>query len=249
MAEERKLLAKVEDACIYEDQVVEFIKRMDSNLVQQFKNTDGIANVIGELVHQELLLLDAKKHNYEEEKEFKDALELTKDNLLKSYSFSKVLEGINVTEEEARDYYEKNKKLFNQDASATASHILVETEEKAKEIKAALDNGENFEKLAKEYSTCPSKENGGNLGTFRPGQMVKPFDEAVFSMEVGTISEPIKTEFGYHIIQLHDRKDGRQKEFDEVKDLCMQEALRLKQKEAYLNKIEDLKKEYTVTYY
>ena len=68
-------------------------------------------------------------------------------------------------------------------------------------------------------------------------------------MEVGTISEPIKTEFGYHIIQLHDRKDGRQKEFDEVKDLCMQEALRLKQKEAYLNKIEDLKKEYTVTYY
>ena len=249
MTEERKLLAKVEDACIYEDQVVEFIKRMDPNLVQQFKNTDGIANVIGELVHQELLLLDAKKQNYEEEEEFKEALELTKDNLLKSYSFSKVLEGINVTEEEAKDYYEKNKQLFNRDASATARQILVKTEEEAKEIKESLDKGESFEKLAKEYSTCPSEEDGGNLGTFKPGQMVKPFDEAVFSMEVGTISEPIKTEFGYHIIQLHDRKDGLQKEFDEVKDLCLQEALRLKQQRVYLDKIEDLKKEYTVTYY
>lgn len=78
MTEERKLLAKVEDACIYEDQVVEFIKRMDPNLVQQFKNTDGIANVIGELVHQELLLLDAKNEIMKKRKNSKRLWNLQK---------------------------------------------------------------------------------------------------------------------------------------------------------------------------
>lgn len=249
MTQDRKLLAKVEDACIYEDQVVEFIKRMDPALLDQFKKTDGIAHVIGELVHQELLLLDAKKKHYDQEEDFKEALSLTKDNLLKSYAFSKTLEGIDVTEEEAREFFEENKNIFASKDSVNASHILLATEEEAKEIKDKLDQGEDFSELAKKHSTCPSKDNGGNLGTFQPGQMVKAFDEAVFSMEVGEISEPVKTEFGYHLIKLHSKNKGYQKKFEDVKDQCMQEALRLKQQKAYLERMEELKKEYTITYY
>lgn len=81
-----------------------------------------------------------------------------------------------------------------------AAHILVETLEQAEEIKKYLANGANFAALAQQFSKCPSGRDGGNLGFFGRGQMVKEFDEAVHDMDVGTISDPVKTQFGYHII-------------------------------------------------
>tara|TARA_Y100000310_G_scaffold8435_1_gene8992 strand:+ start:126 stop:395 length:270 start_codon:yes stop_codon:yes gene_type:complete len=86
------------------------------------------------------------------------------------------------------------------------SHILVKTQEQALEIKEKLNNGESFEKLAKEYSSCPSKKRGGSLGWFSRGQMVKEFEKATFSLKKGQISEPVKTQFGWHIIKLNDKK-------------------------------------------
>lgn len=81
-----------------------------------------------------------------------------------------------------------------------ASHILVKSEEEAKKLKAEIKNAEDFAKKAKEVSLCPSGQNGGRLGQFGRGQMVKPFEDAAFSLNVGEISEPIKTQFGYHLI-------------------------------------------------
>lgn len=106
-----------------------------------------------------------------------------------------------VTDEEIKEYFEDNKDQF---AKRDASHILVEDEKTAKEIKEKLDNGEDFAKLAKEYSKdSANAENGGNLGTFSKGQMVKEFEDAVFKLKEGEISEPVKTQFGYHIIKLN----------------------------------------------
>ena len=81
-----------------------------------------------------------------------------------------------------------------------ARHILVKTEEEAKKLKAEIKNAEDFAKKAKEVSLCPSGKNGGALGQFGRGQMVKPFEDAAFSLKVGEISEPVKTQFGYHLI-------------------------------------------------
>jgi len=89
---------------------------------------------------------------------------------------------------------------------ANASHILVKTEEEAKQIKEKLNLGKNFEDLAKQYSLCPSKKKGGNLGWFSHGQMVKEFEKATFDLKKGEISKPIKTQFGWHIIKLNDKK-------------------------------------------
>lgn len=89
---------------------------------------------------------------------------------------------------------------------ANASHILVKTEEEAKRIKEKLNQGEKFEDLAKQYSLCPSKKKGGNLGWFFNGQMVKEFEKATFDLKKGEISKPIKTQFGWHIIKLNDKK-------------------------------------------
>ncbi len=87
-----------------------------------------------------------------------------------------------------------------------ASHILVDDKEKAENIKNQIDNGKSFEKLAKETSNCPSSEKGGDLGFFGKGQMVKPFERKVFSMDVNDISKPVKTKFGYHLIKKTDER-------------------------------------------
>ncbi len=87
-------------------------------------------------------------------------------------------------------------------AIADARHILVDNENRAKELLKELNNGADFAHLAKENSLCPSKTKGGDLGTFSPGKMVKEFNDVVFSADVGVIYGPIKTEFGYHLIEV-----------------------------------------------
>jgi peptidyl-prolyl cis-trans isomerase C len=87
-----------------------------------------------------------------------------------------------------------------------ASHILVKSEQKAKEILEKLNNGTDFAELAKKYSICPSSKKGGDLGYFTKGKMVRPFENLAFSLKKGEIGGPIKTEFGYHIIKVTDQR-------------------------------------------
>jgi len=91
--------------------------------------------------------------------------------------------------------------------TAQASHILVDTEEKCKKLKQKIADGADFADIAKEYSSCPSGKQGGNLGEFGPGQMVKEFDEVVFSGEVNVVHGPVKTQFGYHLLKITSRTD------------------------------------------
>jgi len=90
-------------------------------------------------------------------------------------------------------------------ARASARHILVDSEEKCNELKAEIDGGTPFEEVAKNNSTCPSSAQGGDLGEFGPGQMVPEFDKAVFSGDVGVLYGPIKTQFGYHLLEVTNR--------------------------------------------
>lgn len=90
---------------------------------------------------------------------------------------------------------------------ATARHILVDTEEKCNELKTAIENGADFADVAREHSSCPSSRDGGNLGTFGPGQMVKEFDTVVFSAPVNEVQGPVKTQFGYHLLEVTNRQD------------------------------------------
>ena len=90
---------------------------------------------------------------------------------------------------------------------ATARHILVPTQEACNDLKTKIDDGTDFVDVAKEYSQCPSGKQGGDLGEFSPGQMVKEFDDVVFSAELGKVHGPIKTQFGYHLIEITNRTD------------------------------------------
>ena len=92
-------------------------------------------------------------------------------------------------------------------ARATARHILVSSEAKCNELKAAIEGGADFAQLAKEHSTCPSNRDGGNLGSFGRGQMVREFDQVVFSAPVGEVQGPVKTQFGFHLVEVTARQD------------------------------------------
>lgn len=142
------------------------------------------------------------------------------DLLLKSYidtHFGKVTEE---DEAQIKKYYEENKNMFKKDVQVEASHILFDTKDvkKANEIRKEILNGLDFAEAAKKYSKCPSGENGGNLGYFGKGQMVPEFEKAAFSAPLGVITEPVKTQFGYHLILVTDKTDSKIPDFEEIKE-------------------------------
>jgi len=122
-----------------------------------------------------------------------------------------------VTDEAIADAYQAQYANAEPETEYNASHILVETEEEAAELKAALDTGADFAELAKEKSTGPSGPSGGELGWFTAGMMVKPFEDAVMSMEAGTVSDPVETQFGWHVIRLNETRDKPAPELDAVR--------------------------------
>jgi len=91
--------------------------------------------------------------------------------------------------------------------TATARHILVDTEQECTDLKTKIEGGADFAEMAAAHSKCPSGKNGGDLGSFTPGQMVKEFDQVVFNEPVGQVHGPVKTQFGYHLVEVTNRSD------------------------------------------
>ncbi len=118
---------------------------------------------------------------------------------------------IKISAEDINTYYEENKETFAKPEQVEASHILVEDEATAKDIKKQLDEGKDFGELAAQYSIDTSNaQNGGDLGYFGRGRMVEEFETAAFSMKIGEVSDPVKTEFGYHIINVTNKQEAQQ---------------------------------------
>lgn len=149
-------------------------------------------------------------------KELKDAYR--KQLIIKSLLDKMVLSKIEITDNEAKDYYDSNLALFATGEQVRASHILVNTSKEAIQIMQSLKKGADFAELAEQKSIDKgSGARGGDLGYFSMGQMVKPFEDAAFSLRINEISEPVETQFGYHIIKVVDKKPGVKQEFDKVK--------------------------------
>ncbi|WP_421383779.1 foldase protein PrsA [Bacillus salacetis] len=176
------------------------------------------------------------------------SLDSVKDNI-KSYLLTQKLlqERVKVTDDQIKEYFEANKDSFAQQEQVEASHILVEDEETAKEVKEKLADGDDFAELAKEYSTDTSNaEAGGELGFFAKGEMVPEFEEKAFSMGVDEISDPVKTEFGYHIIKVTDKKEAQEAVFEdhkeEIKEILFDQVLQTE----YPVWLEEQKEEYKI---
>ncbi len=212
-----KILASVAGNAIYDYEVEEMIAAY-AQRGQNFDNPQGREAVLEQLINKKLLLADAQKNLMEHNAEFKKELAKVKEEMLANFCLQKAIESVKVTEDEVKAYFEENKAQFKKPESVSASHILVDTEEKANEILAKINANEvSFEDAARNESSCPSSQNGGALGEFTRGQMVPEFDEAVFSMAVGEVKGPVKTQFGFHIIKLTAKNEAAEMEFDAIK--------------------------------
>ena len=155
------------------------------------------------------------------------------------------MKGIEVTDAEAEAVYKINPANFSKPETVSAKHILVDGEDACNEILAQIQNGEKtFEDAAKECSTCPSGQQGGDLGEFGRGQMVKEFEDAAFAAEIGAIVGPVKTQFGFHLIKVEAKSEAETLAYEDVKEQIKKSILQQKQQQAYTAKIAELKEKY-----
>ena len=160
-------------------------------------------------------------------------------------AMNEIMKDITVTDVEAETVYNINPDNFSKPETVSAKHILVDSEDVCNEILAQIQNGEKtFEDAAKESSTCPSGQQGGDLGEFGRGQMVKEFEEAAFAAEIGAIVGPVQTQFGFHLIKVEAKSEAETLAFDVVKEQIKKNLLQQKQQQAYTTKIAELKEKY-----
>ena len=213
-------------------------------------NPQGKKMILEQLINRKLLLAGAKRDLLEMDPAFKAQLAAMKEELLTKFAISKAIESVKVTDAEVKAFYDENPAQFVSGGSVNASHILVDSEEKAKEIRAEIVAGNTtFADAAKANSSCPSGAQGGELGEFGRGQMVKEFEDAAFAMEVGELSEPVKTQFGWHLITVTAKKESEALAFDAIKEQLREQLLAEKQQKAYVSKINQLKILYPVDMY
>ena len=214
---------------------------------QSYNNPQGRAVILEQLINKKLFLLDAQRNLLERDPEFKEQLARVKEELLASFNIQKAVEKVRVTDDEIKKFYDEHPDQFDAGESFNASHILVDSEELAKELYEKIKSGElKFEDAAMEHSTCPSGKQGGSLGEFGRGQMVPEFENACAELNEGELSSPVKTQFGWHVIRLNSKSSGGKVEFSMVKDDIRSALMGEKQQAAYQSKVNQLKILYPV---
>ena len=243
---ENKVLAKVGAYEITQEDIMHMMQNLSPQVASQFVGPEGEQRLLAEIINQKLLLCEAVEAKFEENEDFIAEFAKVKENFLSQYSVKKIIGSITISDEEAKKFYDENQNLFVTPPQVRASHILVAEEDTANELYSKIQAGESFEELAIDNSTCPSGVNGGDLNFFGKGQMVPEFENAAYELEVGQVSAPVKTQFGYHIIKLTEKKEEELHAYDEVQPNIVQNLTAQKQNETYFNHLADLKTKYTV---
>jgi peptidyl-prolyl cis-trans isomerase C len=175
--------------------------------------------ITNKLIDSELVYQEAQKLGLDKQADYLAREELSRRELLTSSYLQDFVKKNPISESETKTAYEEYKKAYG-DKEYSARHILVKTEGEAKDIIAQLGKGGDFAKIAKEKSLDPgSKEKGGDLGWFSPASMVKPFSDVAINLQKGSIStNPVQTQFGWHVIKLIDTRTAQPLPYDKVKD-------------------------------
>ena len=222
-----------------------FIKNLPREQQAYASNPRFRDQVAEQLEQISLFALLGEEYHLDQTEAFLEAMKATRRDMLGQYAIQAVLNTVSVEDAEVAAYYVTHKNTFAEGAHASASHILVDSEEKALSVKKELEDGLlSFEEAAGKYSSCPSASKGGDLGDFAPGQMVPEFDRVVFSGEVGKVLGPVQTQFGYHLIRINSRADSNVPELESIKDRVTKTLLNEKREQAFADKLEELKAKY-----
>lgn len=177
--------------------------------------------IVERLIQKRLVMEEAERLGIEENETFKAQLATLRENLIFNFVLSQKIEE-KVTPENLREYYRKNKKRFEAPAIKVA-HILLPTKQEAERAIKALESGKDFAEVAQATSTGPSATRGGALGWVKPGEMVKSFEVAAFALDEGEISEPVQTQFGWHVIKVSEKETDHVPAFAELEETLQRE--------------------------
>ncbi|WP_148359415.1 peptidylprolyl isomerase [Peribacillus simplex] len=200
--------------------------------------------------------IDTMVESYGDEKSLKEQLEasgssmeaLKKDIVVYLQTKKLVEPRITVTDDEISTYFEDNKDTFAQAEQVEASHILVEDEKTAKKVAKEIAEGGDFAKLAAEYSTdTETADNGGSLGYFGKGDMVQEFEDVAFDLDINKVSDPVKSEYGYHIIKVTGKKEAKKANLEDSKDVIKETLLSERLQEEYPVWLAEVKKDHEIT--
>ena len=235
---EVKVLAHVDGQPVTDQDVAQLMATMGQQL-QQLPEPARKRAALDRLIDMKVIAAQAAKDGLDKSDEVQKRLEQVRQQLLiNEYVKQKV--DASITDAEVKARYEKDAAAFVAPEETKARHILVKTKEEATAIIADLDKGGDFAKIAEEKSQDPgSAKQGGDLGYFGPGDMVKPFEDAVAALKVGEYTKtPIETQFGFHVIKLDDRRKQKIPGLDEVKDQVRQALVG----ERFVEKLAEIKK-------
>jgi len=210
-----KVLAKVNGAEIRQSDVALAEEELGPSLAQMDPATKE-ENVLAFLIDMKIVAKAAEDKKVADNDDFKKRMAFTRNRLLMD-SLLGAKGKAATTDDAMKKVYEDASKQISGEQEVHARHILVETEDEAKAVKAELDKGADFAELAKKKSKDPGASDGGDLGFFTKDQMVPEFSTVAFSLEPGKISDPVKTQFGWHIIKVEEKRNRKPPEFDQVK--------------------------------
>jgi len=212
---EDKVLAKVNGSEIHQSDVALAEEELGPSLAQMDPATKD-SNVLAFLIDMKVVAKAAEDEKIEDTDDFKKRMAFTKNRLLMD-SLLAAKGKAGTTDEAMKKVYDEASKQLAGEEEVHARHILVESEDEAKAVKAELDKGADFAELAKKKSKDPGASDGGDLGFFTKEQMVPEFSEVAFKLEPGKISDPVKSQFGWHIIKVEEKRNRKAPDFEQVK--------------------------------
>jgi peptidyl-prolyl cis-trans isomerase C len=227
LAEDAKdpVIAKIDGVEVTQSDLSLAIDNLDPQLAQLPDDQKKLA-ALSTVIDAKLIAEKARAEKIEDTKEFKDRLEFIVDRELHNAYFKKHVVDT-ITDADIKKRYDAEIAKLPPVEEVRARHILVKTEDEAKAVIKELGEGKDFAELAKTKSTDPNKSDGGDLGYFKKGMMVPEFEKAAFEMKKGDVSKtPIKTQFGFHVIKVEDKRNAPPPEFEQVKDQVKQIVLR-----------------------
>ncbi|AYE34170.1 peptidylprolyl isomerase [Clostridium septicum] len=243
-----KILATVAGKEVKMSDLQSLVMRYPEDKRAYFQTEEAMKQLLEQVIAFELMANLGEELNLNTTEEFKANLKNVERELLTQVTMNKVLSEITVTDKEALDFYNENKNMFVEQPTVSAKHILVDSKETCENVRKEIESGEvTFEEAASKYSSCPSKEQGGSLGAFGRGMMVPEFEDAAFKLEIGVVSEPVQTQFGYHLIKVEDRSEEKTVDFENVKSQIVNKLIQERQQRKYLDVVKELEAKYGVT--
>ncbi len=241
-----KILAVAAGHAITEKELKDLIANYPPEQQVYLSNPNAREEVLEQLIGFHLFSALAKERKIKESAAYKETLAKMEEELASHMAATGVIDSVTIDEAEVKAYFDSNPAQFQNGRQVRARHILVEEEEKAHAVAKEIADGMAFEEAARKHSTCPSAEKGGDLGFFGRGQMVPEFEKAAFEGKAGEVTGPVKTQFGWHLILVEEKKETAPSSYEEVRESLTEHLLQQKKQTVYQNTVRELEEKYGV---